>query len=388
MGNGNTISNVNLNDGSDEDADIYNAAGLFGYVKNGTINNVHVSNVNIVSASGNVAGIAGKIEGASISNCTASGTISGQTYSGSFDGKTFGGIVGSATSSKIEGCTNNTSLISEKNGIGGIVGLATNSTEISGCVNNAAIQGGCQVGGIVGSLQTGSISSCINNGAVSLKGAETHVFNESGFGGIVGVASQSSLISECENNGTVTAVDQLLVGGIAGTIRQGSDIHTCTNTGNVTGSENVGGIVGAGVVNSSSSGDEPYYSVSGCSNTGVITGTTNVGGIIGSSAATVASISEKGIEIINNSNSGSVQGTTNVGGIVGINNNASSTDTTAVATQVTGNLNTGNVPEGAGTIVGNNNGTDATVGVVQNNFWPEELGTNAYWQRSWFQWIW
>ena len=159
-GQGHTISNLYFNDTT-----VFNA-GLFGYVRGGTIRNV-------IIADGYIAAIWG---GAIAGKCLGSG--------------------------RIEGCGNlNTTVAGDS--LGGIVG--DTSCPIIACWNTGKISGSSWVGGICAS-QSGSVKGCWNTGEISGERC----------GGIVGVTNYVPTIAYCYNDGKVVATNEDFGGAIVG----------------------------------------------------------------------------------------------------------------------------------------------------------------------------
>lgn len=222
-GNNHSISGLTVN-GSD-------AAGLFGYVKGATIQNINLCDSKITTT-GNYAG----------------------------------GIVGFATdAAKIENCSTNKIRIDAANSrhIGGIIGRGEGSTEISNCTNTSTLAGIYNVGGIAGSLNDGSITNCGNCGDLPAPWATGSV------GGIVGY-TRAGKISTCYNTGKVTGGSNADVGGIVGFSEASSSISDCYNVGDVQGDRYIGGIAGFA-----------KGTFRCCYNTGAVTGSQRRGGVIG-----------------------------------------------------------------------------------------------------------
>lgn len=227
-GNNHSISGLTVN-GSD-------AAGLFGYVKGATIQNINLCDSKITTT-GNYAG----------------------------------GIVGFATdAAKIENCSTNKIRIDAANSrhIGGIIGRGEGSTEISNCTNTSTLAGIYNVGGIAGSLNDGSITNCGNCGDLPAPWATGSV------GGIVGY-TRAGKISTCYNTGKVTGGSNADVGGIVGFSEASSSISDCYNVGDVQGDRYIGGIAGFA-----------KGTFRCCYNTGAVTDSQCRGGVIGHSAGT------------------------------------------------------------------------------------------------------
>lgn len=292
-GNNFTIKGVVVNVNGD-------SAGLFGEVKNGTVENLRLVDCNIKNVgSGSAGGISGSATNANIRNCTVTGSVQGASE--------VGGIVGTASLSQISGCEN-AAKISSDDSAGGIVGKTTNST-IADCVNTGEISGQ-STGGIVGfSLgYGGSIQDCSNRGTLTALGGD--------IGGIAGAAS--SPISNCVNYAdiTITDVAHVCAGGIAG----GSTNSSLT----ISGSQNFGafdisatGSVYIGGIASTAS------AISNCHNSGNIAvealSFSYVGGIAGStlvsSGGTITDSSNSGnISVSNTAATGAIMA---IGGIVG-----------------------------------------------------------------------
>ena len=133
----------------------------------------------------------------------------------------------------------------------GIVARVVGGATIENCVNRATINASDKAAGIVmyaqgssSSDQYGPLSSdcviknCKNYGAVNA--------NKIAAGGIYGWSADESgrlKITDCENNGAVTATNTAQAGGIAGDCRA-ITVENCANNGTVTSAANAGGIVG------------------------------------------------------------------------------------------------------------------------------------------------
>ena len=230
-GNNHSISGLSVN-GSD-------TAGLFGYVKGATIQNINLCDSQITAT-----------------NAGGSGTSTG-------------GIVGFATDkAKIENCsTNNITITANSLHVGGIIGRGENLTEISNCTNTSTFGGTYHVGGIAGSINGSSITNCGNSGNLPAT-KSSHV------GGIVGF-THGGQISTCYNTGEVTGGSNADVGGIVGMSETLPLISDCYNVGAVHSGKFNGGIAGFAI------GTYRY-----CYNTGTVTGGQYTGGVIGNNSST------------------------------------------------------------------------------------------------------
>ena len=239
-------------------SDSYIVGGIVGSGGNSISNCVNWGTISGTDVIGGVIG--GTKNKGTIFGCINYGTINGQDKIGGI----VGGLLKSLTNSVNYGVVNGSSLT------GGIAGWVESGTvTISGSSNNGAVNGGWTIGGILGHINTGAtvtISNCTNNADI--------IGNTTGIGGILGTAHESAAgvtISGCTNNGNVSSTSWG-IGGIAG--NTGSTvavISECINNGRVSAAGQLGGIVGRG-----------YGKVTGCTNNGAVVGTVDlIGGIVG-----------------------------------------------------------------------------------------------------------
>ena len=183
-------------------------AGLFGYVTTGEIQNLGVEQSYIKGSSmygDGKGGIAGYLDGGSITNCYNTGTVTGSN--------SVGGIAGVLDAGRITNCYN-TGTVTGSDFVGGIAGYSYD--RITNCYNTGTVTGsGNYVGGIAGYNYDASITNCYNTGTVT---------GSSPVGGIAGYNDGGS-ITNCYNTGTVTGSSS--VGGIAGYLDVGSSIKNC-----------------------------------------------------------------------------------------------------------------------------------------------------------------
>lgn len=171
-GNGKTISNITINNLSN------NYIGVFGYVS-----------------------APGSIEKLNVSNST----FTGNQY--------VGGIVGYNNGGQIKYCYNSTVAVSGDNSVGGIAGYS--SAYITQSSHSGSVSGsGHKIGGIVGE-NCGTIEGCFCYAAIS--GQE----NSDMLGGIAGSFEESAYISDCIFDGTVTSSSNSSMGGILGKDQSG-----------------------------------------------------------------------------------------------------------------------------------------------------------------------
>ena len=210
-------------------------------------------------------------------------------YAGTFDGcgKTVHGLTDSLFGFNAAGSTvKNVTVEGSASGSSNVGGVCkTTYGSIENCVNSMTLTATNQrVGGIAGILySTGSITNCVNEGAVSssYQGWEYQEGYKVYLGGIAGYAYGSISGSVNKGNVAATAANYGGVGGIAGELTSGSTITNCYNTGTVSGPHRVGGIVG--IANATSE------KVTNCYSTGTVTATSSTANpFIGAIAGSIA----------------------------------------------------------------------------------------------------
>ena len=272
--------------------------GLFGTISNtaiirnlkvdGTLNTLNTGNANIGS-------IVGINKGGLIENCESSVVITAKgARIGGLAGVCDGGkIINSVFKGKIT--TTSTNSGNTDRGVGGIVALLSSAgvAEISNCTNEGTITATCrQVAGIVGFARGTSairhtISNCVNNANIMSTSNGNDTANE-GVSGIVAVSFYTN-ITNCENNGVITAKTSAQVGGVVGKCCDGSSVKNCVNNSTVIAIQYVGGIcgrhVGSGTTMDSCTNNGDIY----CTSTA-----TTYGQIYGQNGATVTNCTENG----------------------------------------------------------------------------------------------
>ena len=180
----------------------------------------------------------------------------------------------------------------------GIVARVVGGATIENCVNRATINASDKAAGIVMYAQGGSssdqygplsrdcvIKNCKNYGAVNA--------NKIAAGGIYGWSSDESgklKITDCENNGVVTATNTAQAGGIAGNCRV-ITVENCVNNGTVTSAANAGGIVGKN--------DTKASTITSCRNTATVVGAEyKTGGIAGTFIGEIKNSSTTGNDVL------------------------------------------------------------------------------------------
>jgi len=183
-------------------------------------------------------------------------------------------------------------------GLGGLVGCGTNST-FSDCHASGSVTGQYFVGGLVGRCYETTIERC--------HAANPVVAAECQAGGLVGVASLDSVISQCHACASASA--RWAAGGLVGL--NGSTIRTSWAEGEVSGGSSIGGLVGANWKwrLSPSGGVDSNGVITDCyATTDVVCSEQQGGGLVGSN---------KGGTILRCFAAGEVMGPRKVGGLVG-----------------------------------------------------------------------
>ncbi len=254
-----------------------------------------------LSVSGNLGGVAGRIQNATVSKCENHGTVKG---------KYTGGILGWCKNITCVECVNYAAAtVTGSADCAGIVSIPQGTNTFKDCVNSAAVTTNGYAGGIAAQHYEGGTSNfegCVNNGAITGNGT-----GKSFVAGIIALNDKGDFVN-CVNNGTIThnaADNDSGLGGIAGSY----------NGGSFTGCVNNGDIVSNGTAAPWTGGMTGWVkgNVTNCVNTGDITvancrGDGGVGGLVG--------ILYNGCVISNSVNTGDITGTgtsNKVGGIAG-----------------------------------------------------------------------
>ncbi|MCZ0862719.1 GLUG motif-containing protein [Methanocorpusculum vombati] len=209
-------------------------------------NDKNITNMNVTLSSAIVAGLFGRVEGATIKNVSVSGAVSA-TLTGAYSSA--GGLAGYVSDSIITDCHAASTVTSSSPVdniylyIGGLVGSASDST-ITNCHATGKVTATYTeeyfvcIGGLVGRNDNIIITAnCYATGAVTATG-----FIDVNLGGLIGYSEGSNGIENCYATGDVTA-DGQYAGGLVGYI-EGS-ITNCYATGKVIASTSyTGGLAG------------------------------------------------------------------------------------------------------------------------------------------------
>ncbi len=226
-GNGNTISNLTIA-GNDY-------LGLFGYMKNGDIQNLYLEKTYITGDS-YLGILCGCNSNGNISNCYVTGSVSGgnnSDYLGGLCGYNSGDISNCYTFVSVNGGYNT-------NRLGGMCGY-NNYSIINQCYSAGYVTGGNSskyLGGLCGyNTFSGIINECYSTGYV------TGGYSSKYLGGLCGYNRYN--IINCFATGLVSGgIDSEYLGGLCGSNLSGGSISICYSTGSVTGDNNLGGLCG------------------------------------------------------------------------------------------------------------------------------------------------
>jgi filamentous hemagglutinin family protein len=259
--------------------------GLGHVVSNLTINRPTASSVGMIS---------GIYQSAVVSNIG----LSGGSIVGDYD---VGGLIGmAATGGSVRNSFNSAAVTGTQN-VGGLVGRALSSNTISTSYNSGVITGYSNVGGLIGRSESGlQLSKSFNLGRVTTTAPTSFYYGNAG--GLVGSASGAN-IADVFNLGSVQSTNSAaVIGGVIGDATDNSMIQRSYNNAVVSGRDSIGGIAGY-----NRSGSNIFNSY----NLGTIYAEFGSGGIVGYNYAGF---------ITNSFNSGPIgSGTGTAGGIVGNN---------------------------------------------------------------------
>ena len=258
------------------------AGGIVGFnagtIKNATKSGNDVINTGQVNYIGGVAGInVGTLE-----NCNGNSTYVGVNGTTKYAGSYVGGVVGYNIGT-VSYCQSD-SIVWGVDYVGGLFGYTKDIT-LSNITHTTSVNGAESVGGFVGYLEGKAIiTQCVNNGTITATGTI-------GIGGFVGYMKAGSTLdaTNCTNNASVSNANANGAGGIVGYMQSGDSILSvigCKNTGAIVGARNAGGIGGRLETTRDGTGADEYpisVLLSNCYNSGQITADKNgtVGGIAG-----------------------------------------------------------------------------------------------------------
>ncbi|MCX8486667.1 MAG: MBG domain-containing protein, partial [Crocinitomicaceae bacterium] len=259
--------------------------GLGHVVSNLTINRPAQDYVGMISAT---------YQSAKVSNIGLSGgSITGNNIVGGLIGMSaFGGVVSNSFSN-----ANVTGALF----VGGLVGYAPGALTITKSYNSGAVTGYSNVGGLIGQSMGGlQLSQSFNLGQITATAPNSFFYGNAG--GLVGSASGAN-IEDVFNLGRVQSTNSAaVIGGVVGDATDNSVIQRSYNNGVISGRESIGGISGYNRSGSNILNSYNLGSVYAEWSSGGITGY-NYGGIITNtfnSAAITSGVGTAGAIVGNN----------------------------------------------------------------------------------------
>ena len=234
-------------------------------------------NVTTLAGFGSYGGLVGELQGASLSDATASGSVSGTN---TIDSRTMGGLVGYFNGTGTMSTVGATGAVSGAYNVGGLVGYYSSTGALSGATATGNVSGTQYVGGLIGQWYFG--------GAISGATASGAVAGDTFAGGLIGYGVGSSNLGAAGTAGAVRAQGTTVsggthVGGLAGylnnaNITNASATAAVTSTAASNATVYAGGLVGYYTQNGSN------RSISATSATGNVSssgGYGDLGGLFG-----------------------------------------------------------------------------------------------------------
>ncbi|MFI3280370.1 MAG: PL29 family lyase N-terminal domain-containing protein [Rikenellaceae bacterium] len=183
-----------------------------------------------------------------LDNCVSNVSVSFEGTDASNTAVYIGGIAACTVNANITNSTNNGNVtcgtianvgsgLNAGFHVGGIVGHVKTSSTLTSCVNNGALSAPSgRSGGIVGSGVSGTMTSCVNNGLIQddVNGVFSSASAGYGYkrmGGLAGGTSSTFTIEECENAGNVFSQLGCRTGGFVG--HNEATITDCKNSGTI-----------------------------------------------------------------------------------------------------------------------------------------------------------
>ncbi len=222
-GQGYAIDGLNINRPDDYDV------ALFGRINGGgSIENLHMTNVDITGNS-TVGGLAGYIgEGSRVNGCSVTGNVTAQSYSGLLVASVYSGST--VSDSWAQGVLNVAGDYA-----GGIACSMSDSSSVARCYTDVTVSGADYVGGLIGRTRASDVIDCYSMGSAT---------GENGVGGSIGYIFGGTLtnsFSTATVSGTSIGARS---GGLIG-LTYGSTVQDCYATGDVTQSNQAGGLIGS-----------------------------------------------------------------------------------------------------------------------------------------------
>ncbi|MBO7150342.1 MAG: hypothetical protein J6V82_01170, partial [Clostridia bacterium] len=194
--------------------------GLFGYLKNATIENLSI--ICDIAGSVCVGGLAGAAYGSTIRDVAVKGSVLVRYTDETVDKKMrgAGGIVGQIEASCVfENCVNYATVTSLGGDVGGIAGYVKSTNTVINCANFGDITGKSYVGSLVGRLysnSSGMTPAVYNSLAAGTVTGEEHVGGICGYVGVIKLAIIKNTVSIAKVTSTLDGAQY--VGALLGEI--------------------------------------------------------------------------------------------------------------------------------------------------------------------------
>ena len=214
-GQGHSISGLYINT-------LANNVGFFGTANVGTISNLGIININIISTNGSCVGALIGSCGATVTNCYTTGNVLGKQYVGGFVGVSSGTVTSCYSSCNVSCMATSGSFVGFASGTIKNCYSRGNTTNLYGAVIN-------DCGGFIGQNSGAAISYCFSTGSVIYIGTtnpvdkgfvgyhssgsyignlwDTQTSSQSSTGGTAGQYAAGSLTSDLKTNSTFSAWD-------------------------------------------------------------------------------------------------------------------------------------------------------------------------------------
>ena len=150
-GRGHRISRLTIKGGGY--LGLFGLLGRRGWLPLAVVENLGVSDVNLVGAGRNVGGLAGRTAGV-VTRCHSTGAVSGESDVGGLAGRNLGTMIR---------CYSTSAVSNTDSYVGGLLG--SNGGAVAQCYSAGNLSGGFHVGGLVGH-NDGSVTQCYSTGAV------------------------------------------------------------------------------------------------------------------------------------------------------------------------------------------------------------------------------
>jgi hypothetical protein len=209
--------------------------GMFGYTDHAYIQNVRLTNVSISSSGANIGGLIGWQNYGTTINCSTTGSVSGGNGVGGLAGNLNGDSV-----SKITYCYSTASVTGPVR-VGGLIGLADGPVSYSYSTGTVTANSGSTsyIGGLIGDQYYATVSNCFTTGNVNVSATSSFI------GGLTGNQGYSTM-TNCYCTGTINGgAGNSYVGGLIGW-QYGSNMTNCYSASlvNVSSTNYIGGLIG------------------------------------------------------------------------------------------------------------------------------------------------